>query len=76
MIYSLIMFAAAPFFQPDLLIKNNPIHMNTFCWGREEYMSAFLETVFFFLLCLLTGFFFRLGQETANKICPPKGKNK
>lgn len=39
-------------------------------------MSAFLETVFFCLLCLVAGFFFRLGQETANKICPPKGKNK
>ena len=42
----------------------------------EEQMSAFLETVFFCLMCLVTGFFFRLGQETANKICPPKGKNK
>lgn len=39
-------------------------------------MNAFLETVFFCLLCLGAGFFFRLGQETANKICPPKEKDK
>lgn len=36
MIYGLIMFAAVPFCPPDLPIKNNPIHVNTFCWRREE----------------------------------------
>lgn len=35
-LYSFIMFTTMPFFPPDLPIKKNPIHMNTFYW-RKEY---------------------------------------
>ena len=35
-LYTLIVFATTPFFPPDLPIKKNPIHINTFYWKRED----------------------------------------
>lgn len=37
MIYSIVLLAATPFCPPpDLSIKNNPFHVNTFQWRKED----------------------------------------